>query len=224
MEYDDVMTRNGDGQLAVRTVETSGDNYVNPDDVYTRDGDGKLCIRIVGSGGAGGTHNLGLFEDLEALQEAHPTGNAGDYALLASTDTFWTWDSETSAWVDTDRKGQVESVNGRTGAVTGVQDVATISTVATATLTQELANNTIYNCGEMTSLTLTLPASLTADWVCQLNFTSGTTPTSLTAPVTIKWKGDDLTADVFVPVESKRYAVLFFYDGVSVRGIVQGIA
>lgn len=51
MEYDDVLTRNNDGELSVRTVSSSGDNYVNPNDVYTRDSEGKLCIRTTGSGG-----------------------------------------------------------------------------------------------------------------------------------------------------------------------------
>lgn len=51
---DDVLTRNGDGELAVRTVQSTGDNYVNPNDVYTRDNDGKLCVRTVGNGGGGG--------------------------------------------------------------------------------------------------------------------------------------------------------------------------
>lgn len=96
--------------------------------------------------------------------------------------------------------------------------------VTDSTLTQELAGNTIYDCGELTDLTITLPATINADWACQVNFTSGTTPTALTAPNTIKWKGDDLTGGVFVPVASKRYAVLFFTDGVNVRGIVQAVA
>lgn len=100
----------------------------------------------------------------------------------------------------------------------------TIVSVTASTLTQELANNTIYDCGELTALTITLPATINADWACQVNFTSGTTPTALTAPNTIKWKGDDLTGGVFVPVASKRYAVLFFTDGVNVRGIVQAVA
>jgi len=51
---DDALTRNGQGELAVRTVSTSGDNYVDKNDVYTRDNDGKLCIRTVGNGGGGG--------------------------------------------------------------------------------------------------------------------------------------------------------------------------
>lgn len=69
-----------------------------------------------GSGGSD-PHNLGFYADLTALQTAHPTGTDGDYAILGSTDTIWVWDSGTSAWVDSDQKGQVTSVNGETGDV-----------------------------------------------------------------------------------------------------------
>lgn len=99
-----------------------------------------------------------------------------------------------------------------------------VITISDSTLTQELANDTIYDCGELTALTITVPATMDAKYISQVNFTSGTTPTALTAPNTIKWKGDDLTGGVFVPVASKRYAVLFFTDGVNVRGIVQAVA
>lgn len=71
-----------------------------------------------GSGGGGSDpHNLGYYADLTALQTAHPTGTDGDFAILGSTDTIWVWDSGTSAWKDTDTKGQVTSVNGQTGDV-----------------------------------------------------------------------------------------------------------
>lgn len=70
-----------------------------------------------GSGGSD-PHNLGYYADLTALQTAYPTGTDGDFAILGSTDTIWVWDSGTSAWKDTDTKGQVTSVNGQTGAVT----------------------------------------------------------------------------------------------------------
>lgn len=77
-----------------------------------------------GSGGGSDPHNLGYYADLTALQTAHPTGTDGDFAILGSTDTIWVWDSGTSAWKDTDTKGQVSSVNGQTGAVTiGANDV-----------------------------------------------------------------------------------------------------
>lgn len=43
---------------------------------------------------------LGWFETESALQAAHPTGINGQWAIIGSTDTIWTWDSDTSAWVD----------------------------------------------------------------------------------------------------------------------------
>ena len=44
---------------------------------------------------------LGWYETPQALQTAHPTGENGQWAIIGSTDTIWTWDSDTSAWVDT---------------------------------------------------------------------------------------------------------------------------
>lgn len=47
---------------------------------------------------AGG--QLGWYETEQALQAAHPTGENGQWAIIGSTDTIWTWDSDTSAWVN----------------------------------------------------------------------------------------------------------------------------
>ena len=122
--YDDVMTRNDDGELAVRTVSaTEGTNPSSYDDVFTRDSNGKLALRVVGAGG-GDSHNKGYFATQAALEEAYPTGEAGDYAIVGSTDTVWLWDDDNSEWVDSDQKGQVTSVNNQTGAVTiGADDI-----------------------------------------------------------------------------------------------------
>ena len=43
---------------------------------------------------------LGWYESESALQSARPTGQNGQWAIIGSTDTIWTWDSDTSAWVD----------------------------------------------------------------------------------------------------------------------------
>ena len=75
---------------------------------------------VPGSGGGGGgdQHNLGWYATQSALETAHPTASNGDWAIVGATDTVWVWDSDTTAWKDTDTKGQVTSVNGQTGAVT----------------------------------------------------------------------------------------------------------
>ena len=70
------------------------------------------------SGGGGDQHNLGYYATQAALEEAYPTAEAGDWAIVGATDTVWIWDEDTSAWVDSDQKGQVTSVNGQTGDVT----------------------------------------------------------------------------------------------------------
>lgn len=43
----------------------------------------------------------GWYENEAALQEAHPTGVNGDWAIVGTTDTIWVWDSDTNAWKDT---------------------------------------------------------------------------------------------------------------------------
>lgn len=86
----------------------------------------------------------------------------------------------------------------------------------------ELATNKVYNAAEMTELTITLPTA-DAAFISQLNFTSGATATAFTAPDTIKWAGDDITNGAFVPATNKRYAIMFYSDGVSVRAIAQGV-
>ena len=43
---------------------------------------------------------IGWYVDYAALILAHPTGVAGDYAALGSTDTIWSWIVSSNAWVD----------------------------------------------------------------------------------------------------------------------------
>ncbi|GHT78431.1 hypothetical protein FACS189464_1870 [Bacteroidia bacterium] len=52
-------------------------------------------------------HDFGTYADLDALRAAHPTANAGDMALVGSTDTVWVWSEAKQDWVDTDKKGEV---------------------------------------------------------------------------------------------------------------------
>ena len=133
MAYEnDVLTRNEDSELAVRVVTaTEGTNNSSYDDVFTRDSNGKLAVRVVGAGG-GDSHNLGFYATQEALEEAYPTAEEGDYAIVGSTDTVWVWDTDNSEWVDTGTKGLVQSVNGQTGTVVlSAADVGAIPQLST---------------------------------------------------------------------------------------------
>ena len=50
---------------------------------------------------------LGFFATPAALSSAYPTGADGYFAIVGSTDTIWTWDSGTSAWVDSEASSMV---------------------------------------------------------------------------------------------------------------------
>lgn len=98
----------------------------------------------------------------------------------------------------------------------------TIQTLS-ATDSITLADNTIYNGGEQTALTITLPSTADVSFLCEIDFTSGTTATTLSYPNTIKWVGDDVNNNVFLPVASKRYTIICAYDGVNYRFTVKGV-
>lgn len=46
----------------------------------------------------------GWYATLEALKAAVPMGENGWWAVVGTTDTIWTWDSDTGAWVNTQAK------------------------------------------------------------------------------------------------------------------------
>ena len=62
-------------------------------------------------------HFKGYYTSIEKLQEAYPTGQLGDYAIVGGTDTVWLWDDESNSWLNSTEQGIVISVNGRTGEV-----------------------------------------------------------------------------------------------------------
>jgi hypothetical protein len=72
------------------------------------------------------TKYKGVFVSEAALNTAHPTANAGDYANVdggVGVDTIrYLWDGTDSAWVQGGGIGNVESVNGQIGIVVLDQD------------------------------------------------------------------------------------------------------
>lgn len=90
------------------------------------------------------------------------------------------------------------------------------------TTSVELASDTIYNGTELASVTFTLPSTVPVNFTAQLNFTSGATPTTFTAPSGVIFEGDACSNGTFTPVASKRYSVLIYSDGVNVLGLVMG--
>lgn len=112
-----------------RAVLAVGETFtltkVNNNMATLEDSSGKIyrdvpCVAVLYGGSSG--HNKGYYATQAALEEAYPTAEAGDWAIVGATDTVWIWDEDTSAWVDSDQKGQVTSVNNQTGDVTITAD------------------------------------------------------------------------------------------------------
>ena len=86
-----------------------------------------------------------------------------------------------------------------------------------------LADNTIYNGATITAFEIVLPSTDIIGFLCEIDFSSGATATTITYSNTIKWLGDDLSDGLFVPVANKRYMVVMSYDGSEYVAVVKGI-
>lgn len=89
-----------------------------PDGYAPLDGNRKIPPEHLPDGGSGsGTSAKGWFSTPAALRAAHPVAASGDNAIVGSTDSVWVWDADRFDWTDTDTRGQVSQVNGKTGDV-----------------------------------------------------------------------------------------------------------
>lgn len=87
----------------------------------------------------------------------------------------------------------------------------------------ELADNTEYQRGALTSLAVTFPADSTNGYMANVVFVSLNPATSFTYPLEIVWSGDDLNNGQFVPKENKYYEILFYKNHLGTRGIARGV-
>ena len=108
--------------------------------------------------------------------------------------------------------GSVISVNGKTGTVdltagdVGAAPAETVVAVSGTTPTITPANNTIYNCGEVASLTISNPPATGA---YSIVFTSGATPTAAIIPPkpAMRWQTDDNEPPQGFPAANTRYEI-----------------
>lgn len=124
---------------------------------------------------------IGYYEDTDKNEEYYFVSINGNVIKIYD-------DSLVSIIEDGEGSGAVSSVNGKTGAVVlNAEDVRaspaeTVVEVSGTTLTITSAANTIYKCGELTSLTISNPP---ASGAYSIVFTSGTTATETTFPASI---------------------------------------
>ena len=97
-----------------------------------------------------------------------------------------------------------------------------LSALSDDTTQQTLYSHTVYRAGELAGLALAV-ADNAADFICELSFTSGCVPTSLTAPDAWRWSGDAVYDGVLVPESGVRYCLVIFSDGEFIRCLVRGV-
>ena len=86
-----------------------------------------------------------------------------------------------------------------------------------------LTDNIIYNGGEQVSLAISLPNTTSVTFICNIEFTSGATATTLQYPDSIKWIGDDISDNIFTPASNKRYSVICYCNGIDYICVVKGV-
>ena len=170
--------------------------------------------------------SVATYADLANIQNP----DEGDVWNVEENDKNYAWTG--TAWDDiggilpVDSALSTTSENPVQNKVVTLQkaDKATLTNVSGTTPSVTLANNTIFTAtSTLTSLTLALPASNVNDFVCQINFTSGSTPTVI-GGAAIKWLGDNASETSFVPRANCRYTIVFYYDGTNYRGMIQGVS
>lgn len=126
----------------------------------------------------------------------------------------------TSDYTDLSNKPQINSVElsgDKSAADLGLQPTTRVVTMVSSST--QLATNTIYNGGAYNTFTLTIPATVPASFICQVNFTSGNSPSAITA-TGIYFNGDACDGGVLTPTAGHRYSCLIMSDGLNVLGFV----
>ena len=97
--------------------------------------------------------------------------------------------------------------------------------IATTIEIAELPTNQELIYAEVTSISVTFPASVGLDYTSSIIFsTPATLPENYsTFPSDVYFKGDECDGGIFIPNASTRYTMLFYYDGTQIIGLVSGI-
>lgn len=158
-------------------------------------------------GDKGDKGDKGETGDTGAKGDKGDTGAEG-YTPVRGID-YWT--SEDVAQFNSDMQGMVADK----------QDKTVFNTDTSTTI--ELAHNTEYRRGSVSSLTTTFPSVTNDDYISCIVFQSGTTATTFSYPSNIKWSGTDLSSGQFVPKASKYYEVIFYKNHFGYNGVVRGV-
>lgn len=95
-----------------------------------------------------------------------------------------------------------------------------VEDLVSAAKTVTLLDGSDIRLGTLASLNFTMGGSRV---IASIAFTSGITPTVVSAPVGVKWAGADCGTGLFAPKASKRYNVVVWDDAVNINAIVTAV-
>lgn len=211
-----------DNTFALKTEIPSIDGFATQESVDVVSGQVKLKANIAD------VYTKTIADNTFAKQTDIPdTSNLAtktEVELKADADSVYTKADTDSAFVkQTDFDTLNEQIEINKTSILNKQDKTTIVTdiTSTETILTPLCEHE-YRYGTLTSLTITLPTEINLDYITSIVFTSGETDTTLTYPDTIKWSGDDVSDGVFLPVVSKTYNIILWFDDTNLYGVVKG--
>lgn len=162
------------------------------------------------------SHNLGWYPDPDALRAAYPTGDNGWFAIVGTTDSIWTWDTDTSAWVDTGGGGQ------------GVSDYTLLTNKPQINGVTLLGNKSLADLGIQPAGEYVLPGDLASyqpvgDYPTRTEVQQGYQPkgdylTAAQAAEHYQPKGNYATADGLAAVQNAVSKMAVIIDAVPVQG------
>ena len=204
------------GMLAKQDKLTAGTNItIDSNNVISASGGGLSYTFTDGLTESSGTVGIDLASGSKLLIDSN---DKLDVDLSSKQDTI-----DSSHKLSADNVDDTNTTNKFTNTTekttwNNKADNTTISTDTTSTtVSLTLADNHEYRfTQDLASLTLTMPSG---DFIASVVFSSGSTPTSMTYDSSIKWSGDDVTNNAFVPVASKTYNIVFWYDGININAI-----
>lgn len=101
----------------------------------------------------------------------------------------------------------------------------TINTTSASPI--NLADNTSFRLGAITTLTINNATSYPLDFMCEVVFIAGASISIDYSALSLTWSGDDVENNVFIPQANKTYNILFFNnsnsDTASLQAIVRGV-
>jgi hypothetical protein len=88
--------------------------------------------------------------------------------------------------------------------------------------TIDMKHGKLYRLGTVSGISISLPASADDDFYTELSFTSGEDATEFISDTPIRFTGDDIAGEEFIPREKKHYNLFIWYDG-EYQGVARGL-